>query len=631
MKRITAVFVLVVFVLSSFSSAATKVATDPSRVGVGARLLGMGKSFVGLADDLNSIFINPSGLSRISNWQVTSMTGKFINEYDYVNLGGVYPTDYGTFGFGFVGGSIGFTAPVGTTEAIDGVRIIPSSTEGVSYSFGNSVMLLSWGKDLKGLRRFYDWEYFDLLSVGASLKFFGLNLSGPGITGGTATGNELDLGLQIQPDPAVRAGIVLQNALPYAGGGKITWANGTDETLPSTLKLGLSLQVIGEKGFNQMGEHELSVNVDRDFFPGRDNIPQLLHMGVEWSPVPMLALRTGIDQETVGTGVAGFLDATDNFTAGVGVFWNEFRFDYAYHQYSHLADNDTHYFSLSYGIPGRPVKEPEIPLQSFSLSPEDKSIVYDKDTTITGQVRNRRINRVAINNSEVALANNRFERQFSLKLGKNSFLISGMDGDRLIDDAKIRILRLSSYKDVPADYWAAVPISILAMEKVISGYPDGTFRPEGNITRAEMCTLLVKSTGLPVVGRELGFNDVSTKHWAAPYIAKAVELGVVKGYPDGTFKPNGNITRAEGVTILARFGKLPESRLMEVPFADVPGRHWAVKFVASAREAGILKYLEGKNFEPNRKLSRAEVAEMLSKTGTVGEKVDNVLDWARGY
>ena len=83
--------------------------------------------------------------------------------------------------------------------------------------------------------------------------------------------------------------------------------------------------------------------------------------------------------------------------------------------------------------------------------------------------------------------------------------------------------------------------------------------------------------------------------------------------------------------MLARFAKLPESRLLEVPFADVPGRHWAVKEISAAKESGLLQYLKGKPFEPNKKLSRAEVAEMLSRTSSLKLKLDDILDWEKGY
>ncbi|MEE8638021.1 MAG: S-layer homology domain-containing protein [Candidatus Margulisiibacteriota bacterium] len=623
------IFFLALFLVWHAAFAQTKVANDPTRIGVGARLLGMGKGYIGLADDLSGIFINPAALSNVTNWQITSMSGKFINEYEYLNLAAAYPTTYGVFGIGYVGSDIGFTGPAATTEVIDGIRIIPSTTEGVSYSFSNRVVLFSWGSELKSL---LDWDVFEGLSAGATLKMFFLDMAGPGISNGTASGNEVDLGLHYRLTPGFKAGLVLQNALPFDSGGKIKWANGTEETLSSTFKAGLSLKLLGEEGWTKLGEQELSMNLDRDFFPHRNDIPQLWHFGLEWSPMEFIDLRTGIDQDIVGTGGAGQLEPTNNFTAGVGLYFGGFRFDYAFHQYNQITENNTHYFSLTYGVTKKRKPKVLVKMPSFSISPKDRSILYTEEVSIEGKVLNKKIRGVMLGDIEVALDENKFQIQFPLVLRKNSFLVEGFDNGNSIDSQKIRILRLKKFADVPAYYWASVPISILAMEKVVSGYPDGTFRPDGNITRAEMCTLLMKAKGIgdfKVKGKP--FKDVKATHWAANYIGAAARQGIVKGYPDGTFRPKGLMTRAEGVVMIARFAQIPESRLLEVPFADVPGRHWAVKEISAAKEAGLLEYLADQPFETQKKLTRAEVAEMLSKTSFLADKVKDMLDWEKGY
>lgn len=620
---------LMIFALSHGSFGQTRVANDPSRIGVGARLLGMGKSYIGMADDLSGIFINPAALAHVSDWQITSMSGKFINEFEYLNLGTAYPTSFGVFGVGYVGSGIGFTGPAATTEVIDGIRIIPSTTEGVSYNFNDRVFLFSWGNELKNLLKV---GLFQDLSAGATLKVFSLDMSGPGISNGTASGNELDLGLHYTPSPVFKAGLVLQNALPFTMGGKIKWADGTEETLSSTLKTGLSLKVLGEKGWLKFGEHELSLNLDRDFFPTRSDIPQLWHFGLEWSPMEFIDLRTGIDQDIVGTGSPGELQPTDNLTAGVGLYFGGFRFDYAYHQYNQIAQNDTNYFSLTYGV-ARKEKPKLLPKKpSFSISPADKTVLFTGEVLFKGEALNKKIKSVMVNDTEVRIEGNRFQRKFPLVLRKNTFLFQGYDKGNLIGSQKIRILRLKKFVDVPVHYWASIPISILAMEKVISGYPDGTFRPDGNITRAEICTLLMKAKGIgdfKVRGKP--YKDVAATHWAANYIGAAARQGIVRGYPDRTFRPNGLITRAEGVVMIARFAQLPPSRLLEIPYEDVHGRHWAIKEISAAKESGLLKFLKDESLEPNKRITRAEVAEILSKTSFLADKVKAVLDWEKGY
>ncbi|MFH1576287.1 MAG: S-layer homology domain-containing protein [Candidatus Margulisiibacteriota bacterium] len=640
-KIFFAAIFLAVFLFAQSCFGSTKVANDPSRIGVGARTLGMGKSYVGLADDLTAIFINPAGLASVDQWQLTSMSGKFINEYNYVNFGSAVPTSFGNLGLGYVGSSIGFTAPAATTEVVDGVRIIPSSTEGVTYSFLDSVVLFSWGNEL-----------FDNLAAGATLKVFALDLSGPGISQGRASGTELDLGLNYKPSPILKVGLVLQNALPYSAGGKIKWENGTEETLPSLLKPGISLRLLGQEGWQRFGQHELTLNLDGDLAPLRPEIPTLWHLGLEWAPVKLLALRTGIDQDYVGSNGGAALVPTNNLTAGVGLTIGQFRFDYAFHQYNQLTDNDTHYFSLTYGV-GEKKEEEKGP--GFELLPKDKTILFTSEVLVKGTVLNNEIKEVKVNSADIPVAKQTIDSLQLLRLGKNTILVEGLRGKSLVDRSKIRLLRLKKFIDVAADYWAAVPISILAMENIISGYPDGTFKPEGTITRAEMCALIIKSLptkeGAGLAGdislsfpessklqvelvaeeKALTFKDVSDQHWARKYISDAVELRIVKGYPDNTFRPNGYITRAEGVSMIADFANLPEPRALEVPFSDVPGRHWAANKIIKAKAAGLLEYLGDKPFDPNKPLTRAEVAEMLSKTPQLAGKVRGLLDWETGY
>ncbi|MFH1389349.1 MAG: S-layer homology domain-containing protein [Candidatus Margulisiibacteriota bacterium] len=734
--------VLIVLFLSTYSaSAQTAVANDPTYIGVGARTLGMGKTYVGLSDDLLGIFSNPAALGYLNDWQVTTMAGKFINEYDYLNFGAAYPTKYGTFGVGLVSSSIGFYSPVVTTEVQDGIRFVPSSTEGTSFSYGNQTLLLSWGKPLKGLM---DQKILDNVVAGATLKFYFARLTGPGIVGGNAYGNEVDLGLHYTPNSIFKAGMVLQNALPFTMGGKMKWDSGVEESFPALLKTGFSFKVLGRNGWRQLGEHELSYSFDYDYYPTQSSLPSLFHNGVEWSPIDFIDLRAGIDQDYVGTNNGTEIEFTNNLTLGVGLYYGRFRFDYAFHQYNQVAANDTHYFSITYGLDrGKPSIEAEA-VRNFSIIPADKTIFYTQEVTVDGEVLNWLIRRVTVNSQEVAVADDgRFSLTMPLRFGKNPINFAGYDiKGRLLATEKIRILSLKGFVDVPVSYWAVFPIAFLAMENVITGYPDGTFRPAGNITRAEMATLLVKTTSSPdeflspqrkmvnelvtvgvvdvdkdfnvrvgltradyakwlvkandlsfppvtedvfsdvpqnhefapyirsavdaglmvpmadgnfhpdqaisaeeeqklvvsATGKEApsaadeeSFRDVPPDHWAAKYISKAVQLGLVNGYPDKTFKPQGNITRAEGTSVLARYAKLGEPRLLELPFMDIPGRHWAIKEVSAAKEAGLLGYLEGQRFEPDKQLTRAEVAEMVSKTSFFTDKIRRLLDWNIGY
>lgn len=115
--------------------------------------------------------------------------------------------------------------------------------------------------------------------------------------------------------------------------------------------------------------------------------------------------------------------------------------------------------------------------------------------------------------------------------------------------------RKSSFKDVSSKDWFNNYIAYLEKYKVISGYDDKTFKPNEQITRAEFVTMCMRFYELDTkaaAAKKNIFNDVPKSHWASGYIYSAIGMGWINGYSDGTFKPDSNITRAEVVTIVNR-------------------------------------------------------------------------------
>lgn len=112
---------------------------------------------------------------------------------------------------------------------------------------------------------------------------------------------------------------------------------------------------------------------------------------------------------------------------------------------------------------------------------------------------------------------------------------------------------VNSFPDVNADDWFNVTVSSLANMGAISGYEDGTFRPNEPISRAELAAMAVRFYDTFEAEYEEGtFLDVDGDEWYADAIAAAEELGIIGGYPDGTVRPNNNITRAETCAIVNR-------------------------------------------------------------------------------
>lgn len=626
------IILIIAVVLLAQAAFAQFLAIDPTERCLNARVIGLGRTFVGLANDASAIYINPAGLARLSNWEITSLSGKFLEDYNYLSLSGFYPTPYGIFGLGFGGYSI---AGAYATRVVDGsdpndpiYEIDPTQPQ---IQNANYVYSLTYASKLDRFYRGFKWS--DKLSLGANVKMFNTGLSGDSITNGNATGYQLDLGLLYAPNDTYSLGAALQNALPASMGGVLTYTSGHKEGFPHVLKAGGAVKLLGNSGgiLKMLGQ-ELTVLGDVYYQLNVSKTLPAYHLGAEWYPIPMIAVRAGIDQEIEGDGTGTSIQTVNNIASGVGLRYGGFRFDYGYHSYVTMPGVSNNFFSLSYSLTPPPAEYKD---KLVIDEPQDKLVTFADKVKVAGNVLDPSIKSLFIKGSQVKYGlKGDFETQVNLMTGKNSIEVKVYDvKDKLLQTNKLRILRLVTFPDVPLAYWVDKPISLLAMAGIITGYPNGNFIPEGNITRAEMCSLLMKARQpaltpkSPLPEGEGTFRDVSAKHWAADFIAQAAAQGVVKGYPGNLFKPNGKITRAEGLAMIARFAGISDE-VYARQFADLEASHWVASIAAGAYKAGLLEYLKGKNFEPNRQLTRAETVEMLQRTEVVQAILNkDLLDW----
>ena len=131
---------------------------------------------------------------------------------------------------------------------------------------------------------------------------------------------------------------------------------------------------------------------------------------------------------------------------------------------------------------------------------------------------------------------------------------------RLLDeDAHAKYDTMANgFSDVPADAWYGKAVSTLSAMGVLKGYEDGTFRPDASITRAELAAVAVRFFRAPVAPAEDRFSDIAG-HWANEAINAAAQLGIVSGYEDGSFRPANNITRAETIQMVNNvLGRCPD-------------------------------------------------------------------------
>lgn len=175
---------------------------------------------------------------------------------------------------------------------------------------------------------------------------------------------------------------------------------------------------------------------------------------------------------------------------------------------------------------------------------------------------------------------------------------------------------------------------------ILAGGPGG-LRPNDPITRAEMAAILCRAFGLGRAGRMSSYVDVPANHWAVGVIAAASASGLMGGFPDGTFKPNERLTRAQAIVILSRKalepGKIAAIRdsleiLSQYSDGDKVGS-WARRPVAAAIKYGLLPIWS--KLRPNDNATRLDVANMVVKvtSGYTGLVVDcsGVSVWRKGY
>ena len=144
----------------------------------------------------------------------------------------------------------------------------------------------------------------------------------------------------------------------------------------------------------------------------------------------------------------------------------------------------------------------------------------------------------------------------------------------------------------------------------LSGYPDGTFGPDRNMTRAEVAQMFYALLNDQNVPATVSFSDVPDGAWYADAVETLASLGMFTGYPDGTFHPNSTITRAEFAAAALSFADMAPSARCSFP--DVSAQDWFYPYVASAAEYGWIGGYPDGTFHPSGSITRAEVAVIVN-------------------
>ena len=248
-------------------------------------------------------------------------------------------------------------------------------------------------------------------------------------------------------------------------------------------------------------------------------------------------------------GGASVTPATNNLTAGIGLRLKDLSFDYAYRKDNVLSDNSNHYISISYKF--------------------------------------RDFKPAAVKTTEAE------PKALQGKAAK-SLLIA----------------------DVPSDYWAKNAVDYVVSSKILSVYPDGMFRPEKPITRSDLAVMIVKSkfSGFPPADtKELSFKDVPSNYWAKRMIGVAASQDLMKGYPDGTFKPSNKISLLDASYAFTKLGNIAPAKTTANVYGNIPADHFAAGMIKSAKDKGMLDFVKGPVFAVNAPVTRAQAAWMIYK------------------
>lgn len=174
------------------------------------------------------------------------------------------------------------------------------------------------------------------------------------------------------------------------------------------------------------------------------------------------------------------------------------------------------------------------------------------------------------------------------------------------------------FNDVPSDYWAGPILADLVNRQLVAGFPDGTFRPDEPMTRAEFAAQLARLFDFPTKQTKPFYQDLAADYWAQSVVQQTVEMGFLSGYPENVFLPEQAISRIHVIVALAQGLNLKSSSgttsvlKQYVDYQQVPP--WAERQVVAATEARlVVNYPDLTYLEPDRLATRAEVMAMIHR------------------
>jgi hypothetical protein len=169
---------------------------------------------------------------------------------------------------------------------------------------------------------------------------------------------------------------------------------------------------------------------------------------------------------------------------------------------------------------------------------------------------------------------------------------------------------LDRFIDVPYGHRNYAHINALVEIGIINGYSDNSFRPNNTLTRAQAAIMIVRAAGISTEGVSSNFTDVPSSHAAYKFISAAYQAGIINGYSEGTFKPNANVTRAQIAIMVQRAFNVQESGTV-MSFTDVLEGYAPKKFIEILAGQKIVNGYSDGTFKPNANVTRAQFSTMI--------------------
>jgi hypothetical protein len=259
-------------------------------------------------------------------------------------------------------------------------------------------------------------------------------------------------------------------------------------------------------------------------------------------------------------------------------------------------------------------------LDWFQLDAAQESVL---ELRLTGIPADRTVTTTIVDNSlrtiwsgdSTALENGTAELAHEQHLTSGIYYIK-LQSDRPFSDRPYRLEAdllplLAGYADI-AGHWAESALVEMTQRGIVNGYGNYRFLPDGVVTRAEAAAMLSRALRW-TKENPLRFSDVPASHWAYSMIARAAHAGIIDGYPDGTFRPDASVTRIEMAAMIAKSLGLAGKKRGGPPFTDIDENYWGAGILKQLKADGWIGGFPDGTFRPDRQATRAEFLTVLEK------------------